>query len=483
MAAAKEIVVLGGGISGLSLAYFLRQALPRAAAAGSRIRVIEATSSTGGWIHTAQRDGFVFEEGPRGFRPSRNGAEMLRLVEQLGLQQEMRAVDAAAKARYVLRNGRVEKLPSSLKEIVSWPLTPAVVRAGLHELFTPKTSLEDESIYDFISRRFSPVVAERLLDPVASGIFGGDIRYLSVRSCFQLLWDLEQQHGSVVRGMLFGGSKKDDVLLDGSRKSPFVSQHENSISVSFRNGMSTLVQGLQQQIQEDASSELVLDTKARHLERASSGAEWRITIENQSTGAEERISASHVFSTLPAFELAPLLSHALPESAELLRSIRFVSMGTVHLGYNDAVLASDGFGYLVPSCEKERVLGVVYDSNAFPSQNTTTPQTRLSVMCGGAHFPAIEQISTSELEALALDAVQRHLNIDATPDFVRSVVLRNCIPQYHVDFHRTVAALETQLAGQQLSLGGNSLYGIGLADAVTRSKQLALAFARTVRES
>ncbi|KAJ0402128.1 hypothetical protein P43SY_000443 [Pythium insidiosum] len=476
MAAAREIVVLGGGISGLSLAYFLRQALPRAAAA--RIRVVEASSAAGGWIHTAHRDGFVFEEGPRGFRPSRNGAEMLRLVEQLGLQGEMRAVDAAAKARYVLRNGRVEKLPSSIMEILSWPLSPAVIKAGVHELLTPKTTLDDESVYEFIARRFSPVVAERLLDPVASGIFGGDIRYLSVRSCFQLLWDLEQQHGSVVRGMLLGGSKKEDRLLDGTVKSSFVSQHENSISVSFRNGMSTLVRALEQHIQDDTMSELVLGSRARHLEREPS--HWNITIENQATGTEERISASHVFSTLPAFELAPLLSHTLPDAAELLRSIRFVSMGTVHLGYHDAVLKSDGFGYLVPSCEKERVLGVVYDSNAFPSQNVTTPQTRLSVMCGGAHFPAIEHITTSELEALARDAVQRHLHIDAAPDFVRSVVLRNCIPQYHVGFHRTVAALDTQLGRHGLRLGGNSLFGIGLADAVTRSRQLALAFASSL---
>lgn len=107
----KDIVVLGGGISGLSLAYFLRQAvqsLPPAQALATRIRVVEANSHTGGWVRTAQRDGFLFEEGPRGFRPSRNGAEMLRLVEQLELQHEMRAVDAAAKSRYILRNGVVE---------------------------------------------------------------------------------------------------------------------------------------------------------------------------------------------------------------------------------------------------------------------------------------------------------------------------------------------------------------------------------------
>lgn len=118
--AMREVVVLGGGISGLSLAYFLRQALQQlpasvasataadAIATPTRIRVLDASPTTGGWVRTAKKEGFLFEEGPRGFRPSRNGAEMLRLVEQLGLQQEMAAVDPAAHARYILRNGKVE---------------------------------------------------------------------------------------------------------------------------------------------------------------------------------------------------------------------------------------------------------------------------------------------------------------------------------------------------------------------------------------
>lgn len=109
--------------------------------------------------------------------------------------------------------------------------------------------LEDESIYDFAVRRFSPLVAERLLDPVASGIFGGDIRNLSVRSCFKMLYDMEQDSGSVVRGMLFGKSSATDTLLDGSIKSEFVRSHEQSVSVSFQNGMSSLMRALESTIQ------------------------------------------------------------------------------------------------------------------------------------------------------------------------------------------------------------------------------------------
>lgn len=127
--------MLGGGLSGASLAFFLRQVALQAEQS-VRIRVLEAAPALGGWIQTAQRQDFLFEEGPRGFRPSRNGAEMLRLVEQLDLKSEMRAVDPAAKSRYILHDGRVQKMPTTLTELLTWPLTPAVARAGLHELFT-----------------------------------------------------------------------------------------------------------------------------------------------------------------------------------------------------------------------------------------------------------------------------------------------------------------------------------------------------------
>lgn len=92
-------------------------------------------------------------------------------------------------------------------------------------------------------------MAQRLLDPVASGIFGGDIRRLSVRSCFKMLFDMERESGSVVRAMLFGKSAADDALLDGSAKSEFIRSHEQSVSVSFQSGMSALMKALEDDIQ------------------------------------------------------------------------------------------------------------------------------------------------------------------------------------------------------------------------------------------
>ncbi|CEG40751.1 protoporphyrinogen oxidase [Plasmopara halstedii] len=486
MAPTRDVVILGGGISGLTLAYFLRQALPKAVANQTHIRVLESANVAGGWVRTAKRNDFLFEEGPRGFRPSRNGAEMLRLVEQLQLQNQMQAVDPSAQARYILRNGKVEKVPTSILDALQWPLTLSVARAALRELFVKKGTMQDESIYNFMARRFSPFVAERLLDPMASGIFGGDIKKLSIRSCFPMLVDLEREHGSIVKGMLFGSLNKDDLLLDGTKKSNFVKEHEKSISVSFADGMSTLIDALAANIANDPMADLQLNTKVTRLEVYGNDKPQRFVVESKdlvSGEIQKPMRATHVFSTLPACHLARVVKDTAPNLTVALNEIQFVDMGMVHVGYNEKVLTADGFGYLIPTSEHEKVLGVVFDSNTFPAQNPKgKTQSRLSVMCGGAHFREVTSLSKQKLELYALDALKRHLGITRTPDYVRTLTMTNAIPQYHVGFYQTVQRIEKEVARSTpgLVLGGNSFYGIGLADCVTHSKRLALQFAKRV---
>lgn len=206
-----------------------------------------------------------------------------------------------------------------------------------------------------------------------------------------------------------------------------------------------------------------------------------VTTEDAATGQSEQMEATHVFSTIPACYLAPAVRGALPKLASALDEIKFVDMAMVHVGFNARVLASDGFGYLVPTAERERVLGVVFDSNTFPVQNASDndEQTRVTVMSGGAHLPNVRSIPSEELEATAVDALRRHLGIERKPDFARVLTMQNAIPQYHVGFAKTLGRIE-QEAVPGLYLGGNSFYGIGLADCVTRSKELALKFASSV---
>lgn len=232
--------------------------------------------------------------------------------------------------------------------------------------------------------------------------------------------------------------------------------------------------------QDDQDCDILFDSKATKLNAVSHNSSMQFLVElHTKEKTQQIIKATDVFSTIPAKDVAPLVEESHPEMSKALQSIQYASIGMIHLGYQANVLESDGFGYLVPSLEKENILGVVYDSCAFPEQNTSrTKQTRLTVMCGGARHPEIQSLMRPELEQIALDAVARHLGIRVSPDHVNAILLKDCIPQYHVGMWQTRKAIEAHAAtiSSRFRLGGNNFCGVGLADCVYRSKQLAMEF-------
>ncbi|RHY60498.1 hypothetical protein DYB30_009080 [Aphanomyces astaci] len=326
----------------------------------------------------------------------------------------------------------------------------------------------DESIYDFISRRFSPVVANRLLDPMVSGIFGGNIRHLSIRSCFGLLWDMEQSHGSIVRAMLFGSSPKSTTLLDGTAHSSFVKTGSKAMSMSFTHGMQTFTDALAAHIEVLLADATSTPWSTQH------GGGVVVRVRDAGASAAETIVADHVFSALPAPRLAPLVQSVAPSAAAALSRLPFTSLGVVTLGFHRNLIQHSGFGYLVPTCENQGILGVIYDSCSFPQQNfdQTNNITRLSVFVGGENHPAVAAMPRAKREALALETIQRHLGVTDAPVHVESTWYEHAIPQYPVGYHADVASLEADLAQAfhaSLTVVGNSFYGVGLSDCVHKS--------------
>ncbi|OQR84849.1 protoporphyrinogen oxidase [Achlya hypogyna] len=469
----KNIVVVGGGISGLSAVHALRKVLPPAV----QIHLIEAASRLGGLVGTSRDPKYLFEIGPRGFRPSKNGAEIVSLVEQLSLQDE--CIESMGHNRFVFTNGKVEQVPGTPLEFLKWSLAPDIVKAVLHELMAPKSTASDESVYDFVARRFSPRIAEALLDPMASGIFAGNIRQLSVRSCFGLLHEKEKQHGSVVRSMLFHSTPPVPTLVDGSLKSPFVEDKSKAMSLSFRNGMQTLIDALTASISSMPNTSVALNTSLSAISMPTAD-KIRLQL-SAPPGGPQALDADHVFSAIPARHLAPALVQSAPVAAAAMASIPFASVAIVTLGFRSNVLPHQGFGHLVPSCEKQRIIGVIYDSCSFPQQQTDDV-TRLSVFVGGENHKDVAALSLAQIEAIALEEVRAHLGVSATPEYVASSWYDRAIPQYPVGFHALLDTIEADVAGAlpRLTLLGNSFYGVGIADAVHRSTAAAHAFAKTL---
>jgi oxygen-dependent protoporphyrinogen oxidase len=416
----KRIIILGGGISGLSLAYFLSRRNDF-----FDITLIEQSDRLGGWIDSDATTGFFFERGPRVFRGARCRA-FLDLVREIGMEKELIESNPNAKSRYLWKDGKLRKVP-----MLSWGLIKGVI----HDLRVSPSDLEDESVWDFACRRFNEKIATDFFDPLVVGIFGGGIRELSIKSCFPRFKEWEKAHGSVIRGAL--------------KSSRFTGPQ----MFSFKRGLKSVVQKLV----EETPIQFQLNEKVVQVEK------------NLVVTTKTSYHADYLFSALPCQVVGQLL---IPE----LLQVPLRGTTLVNLGYHHAVLKKKGLGYLVGSKEDQDVLGVTFDSMAFPQFNQTPQETRLTVMLKDP------KLSDGEARALALKAVKNHLGIKHLPTVSSVTKAPQVFPQMQVGHEQFIRNLEQTVRQKypQLYLVGNYLYGVGVNDCIERASSVAANFLSAV---
>lgn len=209
--ASGVVAVLGGGISGLAAAYKLAQVHP----VPKRIVLFEAGSRLGGWIHSSRNeDGVVYEHGPRTLRPvGESGTTTLNLIQELGLQDQVINVPyghPSSLNRYVYADSKLIRLPTGISTffVTKPPFRRPLLAAGFRDLLTSKSSKKDESMYDFVSRRLGPDLAEFAIDPLVRGVCAGDSKEISVKFLLKALKDAEQNYGRVTLGLLANAFRK-----------------------------------------------------------------------------------------------------------------------------------------------------------------------------------------------------------------------------------------------------------------------------------
>lgn len=431
----KRIVILGAGISGLSLGWFLKQRF------GSEIEltILEQSDRVGGWIQTVLESGFLFERGPRSCRAYGSGIATLQMVEALGLQKEVILPSRASSIRYIWEEQQLRRLPNSMFSFFRSPFFKEICKAFWRDLRAPVTEGEDISISAFVEHRFGKAMADRLFDPLTTGIYAGDIRALSMRSCFPPLFEAERRSRSVLWGML----TRPRVRVDHS---PFIKSVQRAGLFSFKKGMQTLTDRLANEL----APHISLNSRVENL----------------------RISADHVYSTLSAPALSVLVDDEHLKG--LLDQMTSTSVATVNLGYSKSVLEKEGFGYLIPTKERSSILGVVWDSSAFPQQNRLSEETRLTVMMGGAHEPDFARYRPQDFEQRALEAVKEQLGIMAPPCAVVTSIASQAIPQYTVGHSDRVQQIEERVNVNYpgFTLHGSSFHGVSVNDCIARSEIL-----------
>uniref|UniRef100_A0A8C0JAA4 Protoporphyrinogen oxidase n=1 Tax=Chelonoidis abingdonii TaxID=106734 RepID=A0A8C0JAA4_CHEAB len=450
----RTVAVVGGGISGLTACYHLARS-PSA----PKIILLEGSSRLGGWLHsTRTEDGAVFEHGPRGIRPVGTvGKNTLLMVSELGLDADVLPVPGdhpASKNRYLYVSRALHRLPSGIGGVLRTvpPFTRPLLWSGLRELAAPRGTQPDETIHRFVSRRFGKELADIAIDSLCRGVFAGDCRALSMRSCFPALFEAEQRWRSVILGMALGGGKGPALDSALSRRA----RDERWSQWSLRGGMETLPEALQ-------------DFLRRRVSVSSSGcAALQLCAGGRGVWSPQLLCAEA--SLFPA--LAVLLPGWAEPLAQELRSIEAVSVGVVNLQYNGATLPITGFGHLVPSFEDSSLLGIVYDSVAFPEQNGSCgPSVRLTVMLGGAWFEQgfgdPDTVPQAVLLSRAKEAVRAHLALTLS-----LVLPQACIPQYMLGHWQRTESMSRYLEqeGLPLSLIGASYQGVSVNDCIYSAK-------------
>lgn len=435
----KKVVILGAGISGLSLGWFLSEKF----GCELDVQILEASSRTGGWIQSVCEKGFQFELGPRSCRAAGTGIETLKLIEALGLQGEVIGADPAAYKRFLYVNRKLEAFPHSVSSFFFSPFFWPICKAVVYDLIACKGESADESVYEFTKRRFGQEAAELFLDPMTSGIYAGDIRGLSIRSCYPILKECEQRRRSVILGLL----SRSRTAKTGY--SAFIETIVRQRLFSFRGGMETLTKALSERLK----GKIVLDREVRSL--------------------RELEQADQIISTVPGAALAKLCEKGSLKTE--LEKEKAASVAVVNFGFKHNLLKDRGFGYLIPRIENEKILGVVWDSCAFPLQNTHLQETRLTVMIGGTHMDNFHELKEDYLIDVAKNALAKHLGIYREPDALHLKIANHAIPQYEVGHKERVDKIKRHLP-ENLRILGSSYYGVAVNDCIAQAAHFAETF-------
>ena len=449
----KRIAIVGGGMAGLAAAHRLNQANR----SDIYWRLFERSDRLGGKVVTEQVDGCTIEGGPDSFITQKPWG--LALCRELGLEDELVPCNEASQKIYILVKGRLCALPAGFRLTVPTRMIPfltsplftwrAKARMALEPFMPTRRDPGDESISAFITRRLGREAADKIGGPLMAGIYVADPERLSLLSTFPMFRAMEQKHGSLMRAMR------------AAAKQPAAKQ---PMFMSLKQGMGHLIDTLQAPLREHCH------TNARVTDLARRANHFECLVD----GKPQQFDA--VILATPLYETAGLLSGILPDAAQSLRAIRYVSTATISLGYRLPLTGMkqplDGFGFVVPASEKRRLLACTWSSVKFPGR-APEGHALFRLFVGGDGNEQLVEQSDDELLALAGEELRNLLGLTAQPVVSRIFRWPQGNPQYdigHAD--RMQALLNTVHTIPGLYCAGSGYEGIGLPDCI-RSGQAA----------
>lgn len=459
-----HVVIIGGGITGLSTAFYLERAA-RVAGQPIRCTIVERDNRLGGKIRTERvADGagdFVIEGGPDSFVAQKPWAA--ELARDLGIGEKIHGSEPAAPATYVLCNGTPQPLPDGTMLIVPtrfWPFaaSPLIsplgkLRMALDLIIPARQSEADESLADFIRRRLGHEALDRLAEPLMSGIHSAECERQSLLATFPRFRDIERRHGSIIRGMI--AARRNAPQHTGKPSTPFM---------TLRGGVGALIDALTQQIE----ATILLGRSVAAIEHTADAGRYQVRLDDGTN-----MFSDALIVTTPAYISADLLEHMIPSLAVALRELRYVSTATVTICVREADItrAIGGYGVIIPRGEGRKINACTISSRKFAGR-APTGYALVRAFVGGSRTPEALDLSDEQLITLVRDELRDILGISATPRFTRVYRWERGNPQYDVGHIERIAAIE-QLLPDGIYLAGAAYHGVGIPDCIHQGRKIA----------
>jgi len=442
MPQSNPAIVIGGGISGLACALRLQQL-------GLPAILLEAEDHPGGLVGTVERDGALFESGPQSFQGT---PAILDLAKHVGMEDELLTADPKA-PRFVLQRGKLREIPMSPAALLTSSLLTAGSRWKIASEPLKKTRppVQEESVADFVRRKFGHEILEYLVAPFVSGVYAGDPEKLSLKAAFPTLEEWEREYGSILRGAMKSRPNKEK----DSGPPPLC---------SFRRGLGSLTRA----VAEKLGDSLRLGSRVLAIHHSGNAVARSFELRVSSGDREETIKAESIVIAAPAYVASRLVSGVSAPLAQTLSGIAYAPVAVVAAEYFDKQIGEplEGFGFLVPRSEKLRTLGTVWNSSLFSGRGRPGTAVMTS-FAGGATDPEIAGEPDTEIADTVHGENARVLKISGSP--IASAVFRypKALPQYNLGHGHIVAAIrdaEREIPG--LFFAGNYLEGPALGKCI-----------------